>query len=262
MQLIKSIILSIFSSITNTLPISYSSHITLYKEVFNTNMFDNSALLSLLNISTVLAIFILYYKDFLFFIKKIITLKKTKNKPLYKQNTKYIKFYISISILSGITYLIFHSRTTNLKRIAFSYIITAFLLFLSTNKKGEYNHTHLTCKSAIFLGISPILTIIPSLSPLSAYLFTSSRLHLNKKTALTLSLLCTIPILLLNSIPGLIYIINEQTYVISSLLSIVIATFISLQIVKYLKNLYNQNKLYKFSLYCIFISLFILIWFR
>ncbi len=283
MQLIKSIILSIISSLTNTLPISYSSHINLYKNLFNTDIFDNSNLISLLNISLIIAILLYLTKDILLYLKQINSIKssikeekrkmkESKNKlptpllnnqnNLYKSHLKYIKIFILISIINSLIYFLLPKYTPSIKVVALSYLFTSLIIILSSNKNSTKNYKDLSYKTALILGLSTLFCIIPSVSPLCIYLFIFSLLHFNKKVSLNYSLIITIPILFINSIPGLIYLLNYQNYIISNIISITISTIISLELLKTLKKIYSENKLYKFSFYCLFLSIFILIWFR
>lgn len=279
MQIIKYLILSIISSITNTLPISYSSHITLYQNLFNTNTFDNSSLTSLLNISLIIAIIIYLTKYILIYFKKAYHLKRTikeekrknnktsspilnKQKNLYKNHIKYFKIFFFTSILSSIIYLFIPRNQNNLKLIAISYLLTSLILFGSTNKKGQKEYKDLSYKTAFILSISTILCIIPTLSPLCIYLFILAKLKYNKEVSFNFSLINIIPILLINSTPGLIDFISNQTYLFNNIISIFISSFISFHLLNYLKKIYLENKLYKLSIYCLFLSIFILIWFR
>lgn len=279
MQGIKIIILGIIAPLINTLPLSYTSHILLLNALLNTDIFTKKEILSLLNISLILSTIYFFHSYLLEEVKRILKIRKEnkqknealkkeqKNKKIKHKQKKITKNWIRPKIilpilLTTVISVLIPTKNFPLKIIALLFILTALILFLSTNKKGNKSYKELKVKDFILLSLSPILTIIPTISPLGSCLFLSSILHLNKKTALNLSLLLSIPSLLLASIPGVIYFLNDTTYLLPILISLTISTILSIQLLNYLKKIYFENKLYKLSLYLLLLSIFILIWFR
>ncbi len=262
MNLIKYIILSIINSITNLLPISYDSHIYIFQNTFNTKIFDNVSLNALLNLSLFITIIIIFHKQLIKYFLSIIKCIIKKNKTSYKTKTKYIKSLIISSIISTIMYLIIPHKINNIKIIAISYILTSLVILSSTNKKGTKKYNEITYTDSIIIGLSTIFTFIPTISPLCANMFICSKRRFDKNTTLKYSFLCLLPILLINSIPGIIILISNQEYLLISSICVLISIFISFYIYDYFSYIYYEQKLYKLSIYCLFLAVFLLIWFR
>lgn len=262
MNITKYIILSIIDSLLIILPVSYSSHIFILQNTFNTKIFDNFNLNSIFNLSLFLTIIIIYYKNILKFFSSIIKSLFKKNKTQYKTNIKYLKLILISCLINTIIYSLIPHKTYNYKILAISYILTALFLFSSTNKKGERKYTELTYFDSILIGLSSLLTFIPSISPLCATLFICAKQKIVKSTSLKYSFICYLPILLLNSIPGISYIITNQEYLIQIILCIFISIFICYYTYNYFKYIYYTNQLYKLSIYCIILTIFLLFWFR
>jgi len=262
MSILKYLLIGIINSITNILPISYDSHIFIYQNTFNTKIFNNTTLVSLLNLSTILAILIINHKIIISYLIKYIKTSNKKSKTTHKKYSKLIRLLIFSSLLNVIIYLLIPHKITNLKNIACFYIITSLIILFSTNKKGTKTYKELTYKDSLLIGLSSLLTFIPTISPLCSTLFISSKLHLNKESALTFASFTILPILFINSTKGLINYIIDTNHILNNSITILVSLFLSINIYNYLKKIYFKNKLYRLSIYCIILSLFIFIWFR
>ena len=62
MYLIKYILLGIIQGITEPLPISSSAHIIIFKNLFNTHMFNDFNFEIFANFGSLIAILLIYYK--------------------------------------------------------------------------------------------------------------------------------------------------------------------------------------------------------
>lgn len=260
-MLIKYILISIIGSITNLLPISYSTHIYIFQNLLNTNIFNDNILINSIYISIPLSIIYTYKKDILKYISTPIKYLITKDKTKYKKNILILNYLLITTILSTITYTLVPKISLNIKNIPIYLIILSIIIFFSTNKKNS-NKNIITLKTSIIFGTSNILTFIPTISPLCSNLLVSKLLKYNKSFSLKYSLLSLIPIYIIKSIPILKYLLSNQEYLAYILLTITITTIISIKTINYLKYLYNQNKLYKLSIYLILLSLFLLYWYR
>lgn len=259
---IKYIILSIINSITNLLPISYSSHIYLYQNLFNTKIFNDQHLINFLNLSIIIAIIFIHNKSIINFLLKTIKRIFKKDKKKFKVKLKFLNYLLISSILSTLINFFTPKIKYNINSIGFGYLLTAFILLLSTNKKGDKKGTDITIKDSILFSFSQILTIIPTISPLCANLFISKKLKFNQKNALKYSFLTILPIYFIKSINSIFYLYSNQEYLIFYIISLIISTIITTIIFNYFYSLYKNNKLYKLSIYCIFLSIFIFYWFR
>ena len=78
MNTIKYIILGIIQGLTEPLPISSSGHIFLFKNLFNTEMFNSLNFEIISNFGSFIAIFIIFWKDIKELVSSFIYLTKIK----------------------------------------------------------------------------------------------------------------------------------------------------------------------------------------
>lgn len=258
MNLLKYIVLSLVTSITFFLPISQESHIFLYQNLFNTKIFNDQIAISLFNLPIIATIGIIHNKR-LFALLKV---PLTKNKILKKNTSKYIKILIITSLLNTILFFLIPHPLKNKKALAISFIISSLFILLATNKKGMKKYNEITYFDSLCIGLSPLLTYIPSISLLLSNLFLCKIRKINKKNTLIISLFSNIPILFIKSIPKINFIINTPSMQLIFLLSCLISISISIKVYKYFQYLYEKDKLYKLSIYCLLLAIFILIWYR
>lgn len=257
---IKYIILSIVGSLTNLLPISYSSHIFIYQNLFNTKIFENNTLINSIYISIPLSIILTYHKDIFSYL--LIPFKVVIKKNKHKTQTNILKYLIITSILSTIISNFIPNLKLTIKNTPIYLFILAIFILLSTNKKGENKASKITLKDSIIYSLSRFFNIIPTISPLCSNLFISKILKLNKTTAIKYSLLTLIPFFLNKSILIIKQITMEEEYIAYYLLTITITTIINLKTINYLKDIYYNNKLYKLSIYITLLAIFLLYWYR
>ncbi len=254
-MLIKYIIISIIGSITNLLPISYSTHIFIFQNLFNTKIFEDNLLINSIYLAIPISIIYTYKKDIL----KTLLLPIKKEKSNIRKKLKNLLLLFLTSLLSTIIILKIPSIKKNISSIPIYLLILSIILLLSNNKKGQ--KTSLTIIDSIIISISHFLNIIPTISPLCSNLLILKLLNYNKSTTIKLSLLTLIPLYIIKSLNTITNIIttNHLPYY---LLVILISTLINIKIINYLKDIYYNNKIYKLSIYTTILSLFLLYWYR
>lgn len=252
MKIINYLILSIISSVTNILPISYYSHITLYQNLFNTKLFNHPELNSLFIIAPIIAI--------------LITIIKTlPKKKLIKKKRYYFKIslYIVLTlIISSITHLLFinYSKIT-VKNIPFILLLLSLLLFLTKNKTNTKKINELSIKNIIFINLFNLFSIIEGIPILITNLLSCYICKLNKESSIKFSFIVYLSSLIIDSYHGVIYLLSSVD-IIYILISIFISTLISLSLIKYLIRLIKNNELYKLSIYLIITAILTIYWFR
>lgn len=269
MNISKYIVLGILAGLFNMYPISYKLQFYICTELFNTNIFYDTNYISLLNIGMIISICLIYRNDIMNFgcyilkdFKKKKELKK-KKKGIYKsKNIKYIKCLFITCSINIIFYFIFRFKEYNVRYLGYLYLFTVIFLLFTYSKKGSKRYDDITYVDAIIIGLSSILSIVPSISILLCNLFACTKQGITKKTSLRYSLTCIIPTLLLDSTKGIIYITNNQAYILEMIIGIIISVFVTCGIYKSLKYMYYTNKLYRLALFCLLLSLFYMYWFR
>lgn len=267
--IITYIILGIIQGLTEPLPISSSGHIFLFKNLFNTTIFNSLNFEIISNFGSFIAIFIIFWQD----IKKLLIaffgyiFKKEKRKE-YSKEFKYCWYIVISTIPVGITGILFKDKLEsfyNLKCLAVAFLITALALFIVHNIKGTKDDNDITLKDAIIIGLFQAVTIIPGISRSGTVLVACLLCHLKRDTALKYTFILYFPVSIATMLLGVSDLLT--TAELSSmllpyffgLLAAGIVTYFSYQ---WLSKLVKKGNLWKFSIYCLLLSIFIFIYFR
>ncbi len=248
--MIEIFILSLVQGITEFLPISSSSHLILISNYLN---FDNQSL-SIdvsLHIGSFMAVLFYFYKDILnFFEKKIFFFKIL----ISSVPVMVIGFFL---VETGII-----EKIRNIKIIAFTTIIFGGLLFISDKFKLEKNiDKNFTFKSAFFIGIFQILSLIPGVSRSGIAITAARLLNFKRVDAGKISFLISIPILGAVSIFGIknIIFLDNSSLTYLNLSAIIVSFIFSFLTIKYFLKYINNFNLNIFVYYRIFLGVVLLI---
>ena len=247
--MIEILILSLVQGITEFLPISSSSHLILISDFLDFKNQNLSIDVSL-HIGSFIAVLLYFYKDILnFFDNKIL----------------FFRIFISSIPLMVIGFFLvetgFVEKIRNLKVIAWTTVIFGFLLFLSDKFKLEKNiEKNFTMKSAIFIGLFQVLSLIPGVSRSGIAITASRLLNFKRVDAAKISFLLSIPILGAVSLFGLKNLIfSENSYfTISNLIAIFFSFLTSLITIKYFLIYIKKFNLNIFVYYRILLGLLLL----
>lgn len=262
-------ILGIIQGLTEPLPISSSGHIYLFKNIFNTNIFNTLNFEIISNFGSFIAIFIIFWKD----IKELIIafFQYIFKKDTRKDNLKKFKYciYVILSTIPvGITGFIFKDKLESwysINGLAIAFLITALALFIVRNMKGTKSDFDITLKDAIIIGLFQAVTIIPGISRSGTVLVACLLCGLKRDTALKYTFILYFPV----SIGTMLLGVSDlaSTSELSSMLVPYLCGMIAAGIVTYfsyrwLSNWVKKGKLWKFSIYCVVLAIFIFIYFR
>ena len=247
--MIEILILSLVQGITEFLPISSSSHLILISDFLDFKNQNLSIDVSL-HIGSFIAVLLYFYKDILnFFDNKIL----------------FFKIFISSIPLMIIGFFLvetgFVEKIRNLKVIAWTTVIFGFLLFLSDKFKLEKSiEKNFTIKSAIFIGLFQVLSLIPGVSRSGIAITASRLLNFKRVDAAKISFLLSIPILGAVSLFGLKNLIfSENSYfTVSNLIAIFFSFLTSLVTIKYFLIYIKKFNLNIFVYYRILLGLLLL----
>ena len=251
MKIIKYLILSIITSITSIFPISYKGHIIFLQNFFNTKIFNYEEINSFM-LFGVLIVFIY------FIIKEIISKKVLKRKKKYL--FKFILFIIINYLINIFIYLKFSN--ISFKKIPWIFIILGILLiFIRNNKSNNKKYNEISIKNLFVIIILNILGLILNLPIFITTLLGCLLCKIEINTSLIYAILISIPLLIIDSYKGIIYVFrtNDSVYM---LISLIIVIIISIFTFNKFKELLINNKLFKISIYLITLALFIMYWFR
>ena len=164
--------------------------------------------------------------------------------------------------------ILFNKRIKNAlitMAIAFAFLITALALFIVRNIKGEKGDYEITLKDAIIIGLFQMVTIIPGISRSGTVLVACLLCHLKRDTALKYTFILYFPVSVATMILGVKDLANTtelSTLLIPYLVGMIAAGLVTYVSYKWLSNWVKQGKLWKFSIYCLLLAIFIFIYFR
>ena len=247
--MIEVLILSIIQGITEFLPVSSSSHLIIVSKYLN---FENQSL-SLdvsLHIGSFIAVVTYFRKDIFSFVK---------NKDLF------IKIIISSIPVMIVGFLLVKynliEKLRNIEIIGWTTIIFGILLYVSDkyslDKKIE---TDFNFKSAIFIGILQILSLIPGVSRSGITISAARILKFNRVDSAKISFLLSIPTLIAVSFFGLKNLITYENVDISNLnlISIFFSFLFSYITIKFFLDYIKNFNLNLFVIYRIILGLVLL----
>ena len=249
MNYIKYILLGIIQGITEPLPISSSGHIIIFKNLFNTHMFNDFNFEIFANFGSFIAITIIYYKD-------IINIFK---------NIKYIKRLIISTIPVGIMGFLFKDvieKISSLKVIGFALLITGLSLLLVKNIKGNKIDNDITIKDAIIIGLFELISLIPGLSRSGMVLCGSLLCKLNNDSALKYTFLLYLPISIATFSLSIFDIGITSDLIIPYLIGTLSSLIVTFYSFNWFKKYVNKGNLWKFAIYCFILGFFVLYYFR
>ena len=168
MELFKYLFLGFIQGMTETIPVSSSGHLMIFKRLMDANVdFDTIAILT--NFGSLIAIIILFWNDIVKIIGdffKYLTKKDKKAKDGYK----YAWMIVLGCIPAGLAGLLvsyfdlFDKIENNIKIVGISLIVTSILLFIIRNFKGKKDDNKIGVREALTVGCFQILGLFPGIS--------------------------------------------------------------------------------------------------
>ena len=248
--MVEIFILSVVQGITEFLPISSSSHLILISKYLN---FENQSLsvdISL-HIGSFLAVIIYFSKDILDFIK---------NKVLF------LKIIISSLPVMVMGFLLIKNDLINALRsievIGWATLIFGIILYISDRFKIENKiEKNFSFKSAIFIGILQVLSLIPGVSRSGISITAARLLKFDRFDSVKISFFLSIPTLGAVSSYGLYEILSSENinFSLLNLISIFFSFIFSYLTIKYFLNFVKSFNLNVFIFYRVSLGIVILI---
>ena len=251
MKIIKYLILSIITSITSIFPISYKGHIIFLQNFFNTKIFNYEEINSFM-LFGVLIVFI------------YLIIKEIINKKILKRKKKYLLKFILFIIINYLINIFIYLKFSNIsfKKIPWIFIILSILLIFIRNKKSNNKkYNEISIKNLLVIIIINIIGLILNLPIFITTLLGCLLCKIETNTSLIYAILISIPLLIIDSYKGIIYVFKTND-IVYMLISLIIVIIISIFTFNKFKELLINNKLFKISIYLITLALFIMYWFR
>ena len=248
--MIEIFILSLIQGVTEFIPISSSSHLILISDFLNFNN-NNLSIDVSLHMGSFLAVTFYFKKDIFEFIenKKIFFKILIASIPVMFVGFILVRFNLI-------------DQLRNIKIIGWTTLIFGFLLFYSDQYKNiKKINLNLNYKSAIFIGILQIFSLIPGVSRSGIGITAARLLKFDRVSSAKISFLLSIPILGAVSIFGFSNIIFSESHSFTkiNLLAVFLSFIFALLTIKYFLKFLNKFSLNLFVYYRIILGVSLLV---
>lgn len=261
MKLIKYIILGIIQGFTEPLPVSSSGHIFILKYLLNTDIGSDLNFEIIVNAGSLLAVVIIYHKKILNLLKGFIMYLKNRNSR-YASDYRYSLYILVGCIPVGILGFLFKDYIESILNMSFivvgiSFIITGIFLYIVRNKNNR--RSTVTLGDALYIGLVQSIALLPGISRSGSTLIAGLSSGLSKEEAFDYSFMLYIPISVGTTILGIKDLINSDIEFLPYFLGFIFSFVVSFFTLKWFRNIVRNGKLIYFSIYCLLMGLFVLI---
>ena len=263
MELLKYIFLGFIQGMTETIPVSSSGHLMIFKKIMSVNVdFDTIAILT--NFGSLVAIIILFWNDIVKIIKNFFKYLKTKDKES-KKEYKYAWMIVLGCIPAGIVGLfvsyfdLFEKIENNIKIVGISLIVTSILLFIIRNFKGKKDDNKISIKEAITIGCFQILGLFPGISRSGSTIVGGMTQGLKRDTAFKYSFMLYIPMSIAAMALELFDLNIDMSLIFYYICSVAVSLVVTLLVTKWFRRIVNNGKLIYFSIYCFIVGTLVIL---
>lgn len=250
------IILCLVQGLTEFLPVSSSGHLLIFEQIFKIQ--DNILLINLfLHLASLVAVVIVYRKV----IWKLI--KKPFQPLAYKQILS-----TAITLIFAVLYNILNINQIETKFYGFCFLLTSILLFVThkfQQKTGVVRfNNQISTKSAILVGFVQGLAVLPGISRSGSTICSLILAGNDESASAEYSFLLSIPIIIGGFVLECFKIENfsaifSQISIAQIAFAFVFTFIIAILSLKLTIKLLKKNKFIYFSIYLLFISIFVII---
>ena len=266
MELLKYIFLGFIQGMTETIPVSSSGHLMMFKSILDVNVdFDTIAILT--NFGSLISIIVLFWKDIVSLVKNFFVYLKTKDKKS-KDEYKYCWMIVLGCIPAGLIGLlvsyfdVFEKIENNIKIVGISLIITSILLFVIRNFKGKKEDNKIGVKEALTVGCFQILGLFPGISRSGSTIVGGMTQGLKRDTAFKYSFMLYIPMSLAAMALELMNLNLDSSLIFYYICSVVVSFVVTLLVTKWFRKIVNNGKLIYFSIYCFVVGTLIILFLK
>ena len=274
MDYIRYSILGAIQGLTEFLPVSSSGHLAIFKNILGGEFLDFGLTYDiLLHLATLLAVFVVYYKDIWGLIVGFFTLVRDifRGKVDLKANPdqKLILLLIVASIpAAAVGFLLGDFIEDIFSRyfilVGFALIITAFELIAADKvSEGNLDKENLPLKKAIIPGLFQGFAILPGISRSGSTITGALLAGFNKEFAVKFSFLMSIPVILGSALFDIIDIIKGEGVALAvgpAIAGAIVAAIVGYISIKFMIKLVSGSKYHYFSYYCLAVGLFVIVW--
>ena len=194
MGIFEAIILGIIQGLTEFLPVSSSGHLEIAKVILGDNTVPEESMLMtvVLHGATALSTIVVFRKDILEIIKGLFQFK-------WNEESQFSAKIVLSMIPAAFIGVFFNDEIEalfngNLTLVGSMLLITGLLLFLAD--KAKNTGKKVSFKSALIIGISQAIAIMPGISRSGATISTSVMLGIDREKSARFSFLMVVPLIL------------------------------------------------------------------
>ena len=266
MEIFKYILLGLIQGSTETIPVSSSGHLMIFKHLMDMNMdFDTLSILT--NFGSLIAILILFKDDLIRLITNFFKYLKTKDKNI-KSDYIYCWMIALGCIPAGLMGLVvaklelFEKIDNNVKIVGLSLIITSILLFIIRNFDGKKDDNKLGVKEALTVGCFQILGLFPGISRSGSTIVGGMNAGLKRDTAFKYSFMLYIPMSIAAMGLELSDLVIDTSLIIYYVVAIIVAAIVTYIVTKWFRRIVTEGKLIYFSIYCFIVGTLVLLFLK
>ena len=275
MSLLESIIMGIIQGATEFLPVSSSGHLAIFKNMFHVNTDTGIMFDILLHFGTLVAIFIVYWKDIVELIVEGFTIIGlaccnvgrffanlfSKEKKPYRKiiETEYRKFVMLVILSTLVTMVIalpFESKIENAGNTllvpGFCLCITSVILFIADRvQKGNKGPAEATYKNSLFIGLAQGIATLPGISRSGSTITAGLACGFNREFAVKYSFIMSIPTILgacILQIPDLVGASLAGSEILNYVIGMIVAGVVGFFCIKVMLKSVKNNKFRGYSI--------------
>lgn len=248
MNWFEGIFLGLVQGLTEFLPVSSSGHLTILSYLLNAKDAGLTFTI-LLHFATLISVVFCYYRELWDLIRH----------PLQK----YMLLIIVATLPAGIIGVVFNDffkgLFSNIWVPAIALFVTAGLLLIADNFRGNREGKDMTVWMALLIGVMQAIAICPGISRSGATIFMALLLGLSRTEAAKFSFLMSIPVILgsfLLETADVVKTTGSFSLEPIFLVAAVIAAFAGVAAIRFVVNLLNKGKLRYFAYYCAIFGMF------
>jgi len=256
MKLIMYMILGLIQGFTEPIPVSSSGHLVIFNAILNVEELNDLNFEIFVNFGSFIAICLFYRKEIIDIIKDFFMYIKTKDNK-YEINYKYAWLIVIGTIPAGIVGILAKDiieSIASVKIVGVSLLITAIMLFMVKDIKGEKEKKDMTFMDALVIGLFQVVALFPGISRSGSTLVGGMSRNLERETAFKYSFMLYLPISVATMLLGVKDLIENpisSTLILPYILGMTVAGILTYFSIGWFKNIMQKGKLKYFVYYCL-----------
>ncbi|MDP4133778.1 MAG: undecaprenyl-diphosphate phosphatase [Bacillota bacterium] len=275
MNYLKYCILGLIQGLTEFLPVSSSGHLAIFKKLLGDATFGSLGLTYdiLLHLATLIAVFVVFYKDvwelicgFFGLIRDIFKGQLDLKKNIYQRFVVMIIVASVPAALVGFALgdVIEEAFTKYLILVGITLLLTGILLLVSDRiVVGNVDIENIKFKNALIPGLFQAAAIVPGLSRSGSTITGALFAGCKREFAVKFSFLMSIPVVLGSALVDIMHLASGEGSALlvgPSIAGMIVAAIVGFLSIKFMLKLIAKSKLHYFAYYCFGVGLFVIIW--